>query len=255
MPRGTHPVWHAAAVPVLILTALSGGCMAPPAGSPETGYAIHGFVGQSSTQAAPGETVKLLAGEGGELLAMTQSNFMGKYSFSGLQPGHYRLQVGPIVREVLLKNENQRLDIDLSSPTGSMNYATGALQETMKPGSGKPTDAALMQEFAGQYYGYSGSTESKMALCPDGRYFDTSESSYSGQSYNSGGDPTMAWGTANQSSGSGSWAIQGSATQGTLTITYPNGSDKVIQYQSTGEKGCYRFDGVLMCYSGAANCK
>ena len=79
-----------------------------------------------------------------------------------------------------------------------------------------------MQQMAARYYGFQGSTETKAALCPNGVYYDASESGYSGQSHNSLGNETMAWGTAGQNQGQGRWTAQGTVQQGVITITYNN---------------------------------
>lgn len=73
---------------LITLTALLHACKAIPADSPETGYSIHGYVGESAQAPAPGVTVLLLDGSSGRALATDQADFMGKYQFPGLKPGH-----------------------------------------------------------------------------------------------------------------------------------------------------------------------
>jgi hypothetical protein len=235
-------------------------CASVPAGSPETGYAVHGFVGKNSQTAAPGETVLLLDGGTGTALATDQTDFFGKFSFAGLQPGHYQIKVGEIVQDVVVTAENVRRDIDLSSPTGSMNYADAGLKEleqqltaaaTGKAAASGPNDEALAGQIAGTWWGYSGSTETKIGLCPDGTYADFSESGYSGRMFDSGGNQTGAWGSASQSGGRGVWTIQGTTESGTISVNYDGGGSATIQYQQCGEPGCLLFDGRKLCRSSA----
>lgn len=114
---------------------------------------------------------------------------------------------------------------------------------------------ALVQQMSGRYWGYSGSTETKAALCPDGVYYDSTESSYSGQGYNSLGDQTMAWGTASQNRGQGRWTAEGTVQQGTITITYHSGDVSRVQYRAIDNAGCYKFNNTTLCRQGPANCQ
>ena len=227
------------------------------------GLKIEGFVGQSSTVPAASETVKLLDGTG-KIVDMDQTNFFGKYKFDKLVPGYYIIQVRKIKKEVLLKDKKIRMDIDLSAATGSMNYFTAGQGSATSPqSSGKPAggfgssggDQGLMRQMSATYYGYSGSTETKAALCLNGAYYDTSESSYSGNSSDSLGNQTMAWGAANQGQGKGSWTAQGTVQQGVLNIRYANGDDTKVEYRAIDNAGCYTFNAVTMCRSGPANCQ
>jgi len=164
-------------------------CASVPAGSADTGYTVHGYVGKDSQTAASGATVLLLNGSTGQALATDQTDFFGKFDFPGLQPGHYQLKVGEIVQDIVVTTENVRRDIDLSDPQGSMNYAAAGTKEltdqltaaaTGKAVASGPNDTELASQIAGTWWGYSGSTETKIGLCPDGSYADFSESGYSG---------------------------------------------------------------------------
>ncbi|OKY76140.1 MAG: hypothetical protein BM485_02505 [Desulfobulbaceae bacterium DB1] len=249
-------------VSVLIVSCVT---MTPP-GSPETGYTITGFVGESPEVPAASEPVTLLDGNSERPITSDTTNFFGKYTFAGLPPGLYILQVRKIKWAVLLQDRSERLDIDLSAPEGAMNYGghyakkafaekTAAQGSGAKVGTTPPAgnDAKLAEQMAGIWWGYSGSTERKIALCPDGSYNDYRESGYSGSSADSLGNQTMAWGTASQGGGSGSWSIQGTTEQGTITVSYNNGKQKVIQYRQCGDRGCLLFDGNKLCRSGSCN--
>ncbi len=231
-------------------------CASVPAGSPETGYAIHGFVGNNPQSSAPGVTVLLVNGSNGQALASDKTNLFGKYSFQGLMPGHYQLKTGTIVLDVMVAAENVRQDIDLSSPTGGMDYLASGLQELQgqlsAAASGKaapagPNDSQLASQMAGTWWGYSGSTETKIGLCPGGSYSNFSEFGYSGTMSDSGGSQTGAWGNAGQSGGQGSWVIQGTNQSGTISVRYNDGSTETIEYQLANDDGCYTFDGRLLC--------
>jgi hypothetical protein len=118
------------------------------------------------------------------------------------------------------------------------------------------SDTALMQWIAGKYWTYSGSggysSERTVHLCPDGRYYDSAESSASGSFDNraSGSD----WGTASQSRGSARWTIRGTRQQGVITLTYADGTRMEVAYQATGEQGVFMIEGRKYAYAGPANC-
>ncbi len=235
---------------VFLCSILLGCATAPPAGSPETGYAVFGFVGHSSTQAAADETVVIVDAATGNAVKSATTNFMGKYTVSGLPPGHYLVRVGEREREVVLSDENQRLDVDLSSETGAMDYAKAGLAAAAG-GAGAPAgpnDTELAGQIAGTWWGYSGSTETKIALCPDGTFRDYSESSYSGKFDHD----TGAWGAASQGGGSGNWTIQGDGQTGTITLQYSGGNTQAVTYKQTGESGCLYFNEIKLCRSSGS---
>lgn len=194
-------------------------------------------------------------------VANTSTNLMGKYTLQGLPPGHYMVKVEDKSLDLYLVNENYRLDIDLNSKDGVMRYGVAALQKgsgsgqggAAQAGAGRPGgDAGIAQEMAGKYYSYSGGgtlsggggSESQIAFCPDGSFFESYESGY----YGSG-----QWGSASQSNASGSWSVQGTLQQGTITVQYQSGKTVNVQYQAGDERGCYYFDGRLYCYNGACD--
>ena len=99
------------------------------------------------------------------------------------------------------------------------------------PSASFENDHALMKYFQGAYYHFSsssvgtGGTEKEISLCPNGNYFSSSESGYSGGAGTSG-----AWGTNSQGGGGGTWKITGSKTSGTIAMT--SGSGKTTTYKS-----------------------
>lgn len=118
------------------------------------------------------------------------------------------------------------------------------------PAAGGVDDSVLAAEISGIWWGYSGSTERKIGLCPQGKYVDYTESSYSGSSRDSLGNPSTAWGTAGQRSGSGTWTIQGNYQEGVISVRYANGRESRIQYRQFGERGCLLFNGTKLCRTG-----
>ena len=240
---------------------------AAPAHAAKDAFRIAGYVGRSSTEAASGVTVKLLDGESGKVLDMVRTGFSGRYKFENLKPGLYIVQADELKVEALLKAKDLRLDIDLSAKGGSMSYiraedvqklanaavAGVAGSSGTAPPAG-PNDPQLMAEFAGNYWGYSGSTESSLALCPGGTFREQSESGYSGTSRDGLGNQTMAWGTASQGGSQGNWSIQGDARQGKIRLSYVGGKQSDLAYRQV-DQGCFSFGGRTMCRKGAAPCK
>ncbi len=114
----------------------------------------------------------------------------------------------------------------------------------------------LMQWIAGKYWTYSSSggysSERTVHLCPDGRYFDSAESSASGSFDNraTGSD----WGTASQNRSVARWKIRGTRQQGVITILYPDGTSQEVAYQATGEQGVFLIEGRKYAYAGPPDC-
>ena len=238
---------------VLLLTLVLLGLPLLP-GKDKDGYKVSGFVGTSSTSAANGVNVVLIDKATGTPVDSVSTGIFGKYTFKNVKPGSYLVKVEKIVRAVTVVQKDIRMDIDLSAPGGAMDYMKGAMQQQQQQGGAAPpgpSDTALQQAMAGEYYSYAGSTERKLMLCPQGTFWDSRESSYSGSfGTNQGG-----WGAASQGRGSGSYSIQGNEQGGTITFSYKSGKRSQTRFRSTGERGCYSFDGTTFCYSGPARCQ
>jgi hypothetical protein len=125
-------------------------------------------------------------------------------------------------------------------------YADG----TPPPG---PNDPALMRQFSGTYWGYSGSTEMTMSFCANGTFTENTESSYSGRGTDSLGNPNMAWGTAGSRGAHGVWAITGNMSQGTITIRWPTGTVRSVPYHAV-DRGCYQLMKDTLCRKGPPQC-
>ena len=131
-------------------------------------------------------------------------------------------------------------------------FSSSANGENSAPAG--PNDPQLQKQIAGTWWGYSGSTERKIGLCPDGSYLDYTESGYSGRMHDSGGYQTGAWGAASQSGGQGQWTINGSTQSGTIHVRYADGSTANVQYRQINDPGCLSFDGNTLCRN-SANCQ
>jgi len=224
--------------------------------APETWAAeISGFVGHSSMQVAPNMTVKLIKGDSGHIVDIDETNFFGKYSFADVSPGYYKLQVGNITRELMIKSsgEDKRIDIDLSAASGAMDYGKEAKamdNQARGAASAKPVNnnQTLANQIAGVWWGYAGSTERRIGLCPGGAYRDYTESSYSGGSYSNQG---VSWGSASQHGGQGSWSIQGDTQSGVISVRYNNGDTASLNYRQINDPGCLDVNGNILCRTSA----
>jgi hypothetical protein len=112
---------------------------------------------------------------------------------------------------------------------------------------GDVDSATLQREIAGTWWGYSGSTERRIGLCPDGSYRDFTESGYSGRSYDAGGAESMAWGSASQSGNQGRWQIRGNYQNGVIQVQTHAGRQFTLSYRQVGEPGCLDINGARLC--------
>ena len=233
-----------------------------PARAAKEAFNISGYVVRTGNEPASKVVVRLLD-ESGKVLDMAQTGLFGRYKFEKLKPGLYVLEVGELKLEVLLKNKDQRMDIDLSAKDGRKRYfqaedlaaalggAAGGGTAGPPPG---PNDPQLMQAMAGSYWAYQGSTETKLMLCANGSFFDSSESSYSGRGSDQLGNQTMAWGAAGQNSSRGRWSVQGGAQQGTIQLVYQSGKTASVPFRAIDQQ-CYQFASKTLCRVGPAQCQ
>ena len=172
---------------------------------------------------------------------------------------------GNVVYDLTFNANNRRLEgwtenkMAYAQNQAQLGQLAKALEQATASGQGAdaatpmgPNDARLQQQIAGTWWGYAGSTERKLGLCADGRYRDYTESGYSGSSYDSGGNQTMAWGSASQRGGSGRWIINGNTQNGTISVNYAGGGSTQIRYRQVGEPGCLDFNGAKLCRSSAS---
>ncbi len=76
----------------------------------------------------------------------------------------------------------------------------------------------LMNHFAGTWWNATTNTETNVTLAADGRYFESSSSSYSGGSSDQYGNSDMSWGSAGDQNAQGTWTVRGTREEGVLTI-------------------------------------
>jgi len=251
---------------------------------------VTGAVAKNWAQGTPAvnQEVKLVDSKTGKVVETTRTNWAGSYGFGGVEPGNYTVHAGRYKQNVKVSSGNNKVNFDLSEPDGVYRWEKQLYQGVMQtltqytqggggtsgssaqkgedapassvqggakaaPAAG-PTDSGLMQKFTGNYWGYSGSTEMKMAFCPNGTFREFSESSYSGRGFDSGGSQTMAWGSASQGGYQGTWAITGNISGGTLTIRYSNGKQRQVPYRAIDNQGCYQFGNDKLCRTGPASC-
>lgn len=122
-------------------------------------------------------------------------------------------------KELISWSKNEK---DFQKSQDNLKAFATILEESTAVSSGSgnvsvngPNDANLQRQFAVKLYKYSGGgygssdgTETIISFCPDGRFFKSGESSYSGD----------GWGTASQGGETGRWRIQGNMQSGKITI-------------------------------------
>jgi hypothetical protein len=108
-----------------------------------------------------------------------------------------------------------------------------------QPNNNSNSSNDLMRHFAGTWWNASTNTETNVSLTADGRYYENYTASYSGGSNDQYGNETMNWGAAGDQKASGRWTVQGTRERGVLTIIYPNGNQRAINYQVHVENGEY----------------
>ncbi len=126
------------------------------------------------------------------------------------------------------------------------------VQESARTGE---ATAPLMRQMSGVYYSfssaglsYSGGTERRVVLCPNGTYYSGSESSYSAGAGTSG-----AWGAAGQRGDRGTWRVQGNINEGVLTTFDASGKPTEYRYRRCGGD-CIYIGNTKFAVSTPANC-
>jgi len=112
-------------------------------------------------------------------------------------------------------------------------------EDNNRPNNASNAAGDLMQHFAGTWWNASTNTETNVTLTADGRYYENYSASYSGGSSDQYGNESMNWGAAGDQQASGQWTVQGTRERGVLTITYPSGNQRAINYQVHVENGEY----------------
>jgi hypothetical protein len=216
-----------------------------------------------------------LTEEGVQLQLTSPLQSLGNNAIAGIFSGVYQRQQvkargigtffpkggGAYIVAIALPNE---FGTDLASVADtiakSMQYSK-AQESAGAGGAGgamAPSDSSnqtLMRQMAGAYYSfssaglsYSGGTERRVTLCPNGTYYSGSESSYSA-GVGTGG----AWESASQQSGRGTWRVRGTLNQGILTTIDSSGKATEYRYQRCGGD-CIYFGNNKFAIAGPANC-
>jgi len=216
-----------------------------------------------------------LAEEEVQLQLASQLQSLGNNAIAGIFSGVYRRQqVKARGIGTYSPNGGGAYIVAMTSPTkfgSDLSNAAEAIAKSMQyfkvqesastggtggtaapPGS---SNQQLMRQMAGVYYSfssaglsYSGGTERRVTLCPNGTYYSGSESSYS-----AGAGTGGAWGAAGQQSGRGTWRVQGNINQGVLTTIDSSGKPTEYRYQRCGGD-CIYIGNTKFAIAGPANC-
>jgi hypothetical protein len=216
-----------------------------------------------------------LAEEDVQLQLTSQLQSLGNNAIAGIFSGVYQRQQvkargigtfspkggGAYIVAIALPNE---FGSDLASAADTIAKSiqhSKALEFAGAGGAGgavAPADSSnqtLMRQMAGVYYSfssaglsYSGGTEKRITLCPNGTYSSGSESSYS-----AGAGTGGAWGTAGQQSGRGTWRVRGNVNKGILTTIDSSGKATEYRYERCGGD-CIYFGNNKFAIAGPANC-
>ena len=224
-------------------------------------FKIYGFVWADFERGAMNFPVQLYNKKTGKMVGMCKTNVFSRFKFKNIPPGEYVLKAGKFVKEVKVVNKNVKVDFNLSAPDGLMHHgdrfvynASKELEKATTGGDPGKTNPELVRWIAGEYYSYQGSTERRLMLCPNGTFYDSSESSYSGSSSDSYGNETSSFGAASSNSGSGRWAIRGNKQSGTITFCYKGKECNTVKY-FTMKDNCFKINGITFCYKGRPRCK
>ena len=152
--------------------------------------------------------------------------------FALMEPGPNNLPDYSKAKELLFTRMEKRVTDPQSSKASPVPQKRPAQGDPSKQQAAIP----LMQQMSGVYYSfsssglsYSGGTERRVVLCPNGTYYSGSESSYSAGAGTSG-----AWGAAGQRADQGTWRVQGNVNEGILTTIDANGKPTEYRYRRCG---------------------
>jgi len=196
---------------------------------------------------------------------MSEDKWIVRWNLQEMWKGYvpYDLVFDPSSQSLLSWSDN---DEDYQKSQAQLGELTSTLEQSQASAGGSaggsgsggnasatgPNDSQLMQQFAGKYYSFSavgggqtGGTETKVTLCPDGTYYESSESGYSGGS--------GAWGSASQGANRGSWRIIGNMNEGTLTTVTSSGSATEYKF-SRCASDCVYFGNNKFAYAGPPDC-
>jgi hypothetical protein len=195
---------------------------------------------------------------------MTNNQWIVRWTLQEMWKGYvpYDMVFDPATQSLVSWSSNEE---DYQKNQEQLGALANALEQSNASASGEsggnasptgPNDPQLMQQFAGTYYSFSavgggqtGGTERSVTLCPDGSFYESSETGYSGGAGTSG-----AWGSAGQGGSKGTWRIMGNMNEGTLTTVSASGSATEYKYSRCGSD-CVYFGNNKFAYAGPPNCR
>ncbi len=165
----------------------------------------------------------------------------------------YDMYFNPQTKTLVSWKRNEK---DFQKKQENLKMVAEALDETTAGGSGGnapvngPNDVNLQRQFAVKLYrfsavggGQTGGSEEIINFCPNGTFFKSGETGYSGS----------GWGTASQGGEHGRWRIQGNMQQGKITIIQ-NG--QAWAYDYTRREGDYVIiNGTKYAIAGPPECR
>jgi hypothetical protein len=99
--------------------------------------------------------------------------------------------------------------------------------------------ARLVQKFAHRWthLSSSGYRQTDLYFYPDGRYADSFEASYGGQSTDEFGHQDGHWGAVGTEQGQGHWKVRGNFRRGQIIVTKGDGAETVLNYEVNVQDG------------------
>lgn len=212
--------------------------------------------------------------QGGVGLGVCRSNEGGSFFeahpkgnqllFALMEPGPNNMPDYSKAKELLFTRTDKGVT-DPQSPQGPSGSQSGQSQRDSSKQQAAPSGrggaigsggvSQLMQQMSGVYYSfssaglsYSGGTERRVILCPNGTFYSGSESSYSAGAGTSG-----AWGAAGQRGDQGTWRVQGNINEGKLTTIDASGKPTEYRYRRCGGD-CIYIGNTKFAVSTPANC-
>ena len=101
----------------------------------------------------------------------------------------------------------------------------------------KADPADVARQFVGRWMSIGKYSQATLSIYADGTYSTGSESTYSGQFRDSGGNDTGHWGVMGQSQQRGRWTARGTREQGMFQLVSPAGESSTVDYRVHVENG------------------
>lgn len=101
----------------------------------------------------------------------------------------------------------------------------------------KPDPADIAKQLVGRWMSIGKYSQTTLTIYADGTYAFGSESTYSGQFRDAGGNDTGHWGVLGQSQQRGHWTARGTREQGVFQLVSPAGAASTVDYRVHVENG------------------